>query len=104
MDTPPQPPATPPAKPRTPEQTDAYAQSLLRMVNMDYAKHEATQPTTQYFTKKRLTYLAVIIAASIILSVVASLALKGKTSSSSQDNQTNQLLKSAQNFNNPSSY
>ncbi|MEI7682746.1 MAG: hypothetical protein WCJ24_00385 [Candidatus Saccharibacteria bacterium] len=83
----------------SPEEQDAYAQSLLRVVALDYEKQRAQTPVTKHiFSKKRLIILAVSTIISILSFWVVSLAGKQSNNSSSQ------IINSAKTFNDPNKY
>jgi hypothetical protein len=83
----------------TPEERDAYAQSLLRVVNADYQKQLAEKPAPKHFISKRWLIFLVV---STVLSVVAywAVSLGGKHANSS----SSQVIKGVKTFNDPNAY
>jgi len=98
-------PPAQPSKPRSEQETDAYAQSLIQMVNLDYQEKQAAKPSQKrYFSKKRIIYLAVSTLVGLILTIVVNHALKSNGTSGTQGSQSKQLLNSVRTFDNSSSY
>lgn len=84
--------------------TDAYAQSLLRTVTLDFDAKQAQKPKTKHFvSKKLLIYLIVSILLTIALWVAGATIGKQKNKEQS-DQKTEELINNVENFNNPNTY